>query len=522
MSREQGDIFYGRQDAALYVRQGCLTLLWLLVLGAWCFSAHAAPKNILLIIADDYGVDSSALYNSTANGATLPPTPNIQSLVTNGVVFRNAYANPVCSPTRSCILTGQHGLRTGVGDIVDMGAALTAAAFTLPEALTNAATGHHLAQFGKWHLASGPNTPRTVGGWTNYAGNLVGAIANYTNWNKTVNGTSTAGNTNYATTDLVNDAMSWMNARGTNSWFVWAAFNAPHSPFHSPPQSLCPSYPINTLTNNRRRFEAMTEAMDTEIGRLLTVVDRTNTHIIFIGDNGTPGSIIAPPYSSARGKDTLYEGGIHVPLIISGPSVASPNRTNTTPVNAVDLFATILELAGTSVPAAVPSGVKIDSQSLVPLLTGTNTISRRAYSEVFGPSVAASVGGRALRDSRYKLIRFNNNVDEFYDLQTDPYEVTNLFSTMTTEQRAYYDRLQFQLNGYSTNTGAFITSSVWTNYEFSCTLTQAASYTLWRCDDVSTGFWSPVTNMVSMTNGSTVTLKDVSPPAGVAFYSVVK
>ena len=503
-------------------RVWCLVILWMLALGAWCFPAFSAPKNILLIIADDYGTDSSSLYNSTASGATLPPTPNIQSLVTNGVVFRNAYANPVCSPTRSCILTGQHGFRTGVGDIVDMGASLTAAAFTLPEALTNAATGHAMAQFGKWHLASGPNTPRTVGGWTNYAGNLVGAIANYTNWSKTVNGTTTAGNTNYATTDLVNDAVSWINARGTNSWFVWTAFNAPHSPFHNPPAALCPSYPVNTLTNSRRRFEAMTEAMDTEIGRLLASVDRANTHIIFIGDNGTPGIIIAPPYSASRGKDTLYEGGIHVPLIISSPDVASPNRTNDTPVNAVDLFATILELAGTSVAVAVPSNVKIDSQSLVPILQSTNTILRRAYSEVFGPSVAANVGGRALRDSRYKLIRFNSSVDEFYDLQTDPFELTNLFSTMTTEQRAYYDRLQFQLNGYSTNTGAFITSPTWSNNQFSCTLTQSASYTLWRCDDVTTGFWSQVTNTIATTNGSTVTLKDATPPAGKAFYSVEK
>lgn len=503
-------------------RVWCLVILWMLALGDWCFPAFSAPKNILLIIADDYGVDSSALYNSTANGATLPPTPNIQSLVTNGIVFRNAYANPVCSPTRSCILTGQHGFRTGVGDIVDMGAALTAAAFTLPEAMTNSATGHHLSQFGKWHLASGPNTPRTVGGWTNYAGNLVGAIANYTNWNKTVNGTSTAGNTNYATTDLVNDAVSWINARGTNAWFVWAAFNAPHSPFHSPPQSLCPSYPLNTLTNNRRRFEAMTEAMDTEIGRLLASVDRINTHIIFIGDNGTPGSIIAPPYSTSRGKDTLYEGGIHVPLIISSRDVVSPNRTNDTPVNTVDLFATILELAGTSVTAAVPSSVKIDSQSLVPLLTGTNTISRRAYSEVFGPSVAATVGGRALRDSRYKLIHFSNGTEEFYDLETDPLELTNLTTTASAEQRQYYDRLRFQLNGYSTNTGAWITGATWSNGQFSCTLTQQSAFALWRCEDISTGFWSRVTNAISTTNGSTVSLKDTSPLAGRAFYSVVR
>jgi arylsulfatase B len=494
----------------------------MVVLGAWHFHASAAPKNILLIIADDYGVDSSALYNSTANGATLPPTPNIQSLVANGVVFRNAYANPVCSPTRACILTGQHGFRTGIGDIVDNGVSLTTAAFTLSEALTAAATGHAMAQFGKWHLASGPNSPRLIGGWTNFAGNLVGAIGNYSNWNKTVNGISTAGNTNYATTDLVNDAVSWINARGTNSWFVWAAFNAPHAPYHSPPPSLCPSYPSNTLTNNRRRFEAMTEAMDTEIGRLLAAVDRANTHVIFIGDNGTPGSVIAPPYSASRGKDTLYEGGIHVPLILSGPDVVSPNRTNDTPVNAVDLFATILELAGTSPAAAVPSNVKIDSQSLAPLLTGTNTVLRRAYSEVFGASVAANVGGRALRDSRYKLIRFNNGMDEFYDLQADPYEVTNLLATMTTEQRAYYNRLQFQLNGYSTNTGDFIASSAWTNNQFSCTLTQAASYTLWRCDDVGAGFWSQVTNAIATTNGSAVTIQDPSPPPGRSFYSVVR
>lgn len=501
-----------------------LGFLWMLGLGIWNidFASHAAAKNILLIIADDYGVDSSGLYNSTANGATLPPTPNIQSLVTNGVVFRNAYANPVCSPTRSCILTGQHGFRTGIGDIVDNGISLTTAAFTLPKAMTNGATGHAMAQFGKWHLASGPNTPRTVGGWTNFAGNLVGAIANYTNWSKTVNGTTTLGNTNYATTDLVNDAVSWINARGTNSWFVWAAFNAPHSPFHNPPAALCPSYPVNTLTSNRRKFEAMTEAMDTEIGRLLASVDRANTHIIFIGDNGTPGNIIAPPYTISRGKDTLYEGGIHVPLIISSPDVVNPNRTNDTPVNAVDLFTTILELAGTSATAAVPSSVKIDSQSLVPVMQSTNTITRRAYSEVFGTNVAADVGGRALRDSRYKLIRFNNGVDEFYDLQSDPYEVTNLFSKMTTEQRAYYDSLQFQLNRYSTNTGVFITSSTWTNNQFSCTLTQSAGYALWRCNDVTAGFWSQVANITATTNGSVVTLKDVSPPPGRSFYSVVK
>ena len=125
----------------------------MLVLGVWsfCLSAQAAAKqNILLIIADDYGVDSSSLYNSTNNGAQLPPTPNINSLVTNGVLFRNAYANPLCSPTRACLLTGRFGFRTGIGDVVGgTQGPLAATEFTLPKAFTNTALGYQLAQFGK-------------------------------------------------------------------------------------------------------------------------------------------------------------------------------------------------------------------------------------------------------------------------------------------------------------------------------------------------------------------------------------
>ena len=91
-----------------------------------------------------------------------------------------------------------------------------------------------------------------------------------------------------------------------------------------------------------------------------------------------------------------------------------------------------------------------------------------------------------------------------------------------TEQRQYYDRLQFWLYGYTTNTGPRITSSAWTNGQFSLTVTQAANYALWRCDDLTTQFWSQVTNDVATTNGSAVTLKDVTPSAVGAFYSVVK
>jgi arylsulfatase A-like enzyme len=503
--------------------------LWLF-LGSVFFPALAVPKNILLIIADDVGADASSFYNSTNTGAILPPTPNIASLASSGVVFANAYANPVCSPTRACLITGRYSFRTGVGDAISGAGSpqLSSSEFTLPEAMNTSGLGYHLAQFGKWHLALGPNTPNTVGGWTNFAGVIAGAVSSYTNWTKTVNGTATANYTNYATTDVVTDAVSWIQARGTNPWLAWVAFNAGHTPLHKPPTNLAPTYATlpgtqNHINNNPELyFDAMIEAMDTEIGRLLNAVDRTNTHIIFLGDNGSTFSTLQPPYPGGHGKHTLYEGGIKVPMIIAGPAVVNPNRTNATLVHAVDLFATILELAGTSVGATVSPSVTIDSHSIVSALQGQTDTSRRVYVDLFGDSMSDQ-DGRSLRDSRYKLIRFGTGTSEFYDLQTDPYENTNLLAgTLTAEQKQYYDRLQFWFNGYSTNTGARITSAAITNGQFSCTLTQAANYTLWRCDDLTTTFWSQVTNAITSTNASIVTLKDPAPPTSRAFYSVVK
>ena len=512
------------------LRLGAWCLVLFLALGAWCFSARSA-QNILLIIADDYGVDSSILYNSTNTGAQLPPTPNIAALATNGVVFRNAYANPVCSPTRACLLTGQFGFRTGVGDVVDNGPSLSSSAFTLPKAFTNAATGHHLAQFGKWHLAFGANTPKTVGGWTNFSGAIPGAIPNYTNWTKTSNNVQIANYSTYATTDLVNDATNWISARGTNQWFVWAAFNAPHTPLHLPPTNLCPHYSTLSGTsgdisaNPANYFNAMTEAMDTEIGRLLNAVNRTNTHIIFLGDNGTANNTLQPPFPPGRGKDSLYEGGTHVPFIIAGPAVTNPGRTNDTFVNMVDVFATILEMAGTSAAAAVPSSVPIDGQSLLSALQTTNTQTRYAYSELFGTNIAASAGGKALHNSQFKLIQFNDSHEEFYDLKNDPYEATNLLSgAMTSMQISNYYSLEMRLGNYQ-NTLALpiVTAFARSDAQFAISVQRVTNltYSLWRAPVLNDLAWSPATNAVVVTNNSTtVTLTDTNAAPEILYYRV--
>ena len=507
-----------------------------MLLGICCFSssAAAAPKNILLLIADDYGVDASTLYNNTNTGAKLPPTPNITSLASNGVTFTRAYANPVCSPTRACLLTGQFGFRTGVGDVIDNGPSLAASAYSLPRMFaTNAVLNYNVMQFGKWHLASGANSPKNIGGWTNFSGSIQGAVTSYTNWTKVVNGTQFFNTTNYATLDIMQDATNWIGSRGTNPWFAWVAFNAPHTPLHLPPTNLCPHYANLSGTagdiaaNPVNYFDAMVEAEDTCIGKILSWVNLTNTHVIFLGDNGTANNVIQPPFTNTRAKDTLYEGGTHVPLVIAGPAVISPNRTNATPANMVDVFATILEMAGIN-PASIPTNSPIDAQSLLAVLQATNlTLPRFAYSELFGTNnLTIANGGRALRDVRYKLIDFESKADEFYDLAVDPYEATNLLATtMNATQSGNYYSLVLKLGDYQTALAKPVINGFGrTNLQFSVTVQRnlTNSYGLWRAVALDGLNWSPLTNALIVTNGvSSVTLTDTNAAAPQNFYRVL-
>ncbi len=452
-------------------------------------TTFSTPRNnILLIIADDYGLDASTLFNST-RGAINAPTPNIASLATNGVKFTNAYAYAVCSPTRSAMLTGRYGFRTGTGDVVQpaSGSPLQASEFTLPKAFAaNASLNYQLKHVGKYHLVNGSSqaaqmSPVTVAGWPSYAGCLSSEVADYVNWTKivtdgTAGGTSSTTTTTYATTDTANDAISFINARKPPAqggdgkpWFAWVAFNAPHFPFHKPPNSLLTtagsialSGAAADITANRLSyFNASVEALDTEIGRLLGSVDLNTTTVIFIGDNGTDTQVLQAPYPGVRGKNTLYEGGVRVPIIIRGPGVASPNRTSTALVHAVDLYSTILEIAGINVAATVPSGTVVDSLSLVPILQNQAVTRPLAYSELFNTDTP-TFGGQELRDVRYKVIRPKSGSNEFYDLQTDPYEATNLFAggvnAMTAAQQTAYYQILAELGNFSTTTPTTISS----------------------------------------------------------------
>ena len=352
--------------------------------------------NILFIISDDQGLDASAQYDFSAD---LPQTPTLNMLAQQGITFDNMWVTPACSTTRSTIITGKYGVNNGVESLPGN---LSAEHEILQQYLKGnaAADNYQSAVFGKWHIGGTNETHPNDVGVDYYAGN-IGNLSDYYDWSLTINGV-VENSTVYHSTKITDLALSWISEQ-TTPWFTWLAYSAPHSPFHLPPQSLhnrSLSGTSSDITNNKRDYYlAAIEAMDAEIGRLLASLDEetlNNTIVIFIGDNGTPSSVIdTSTYSKTHAKGSLYQGGIATPFIVSGQGVTRLNERESALVTATDLYATIAEIAGVS-------ATKVhDSQSFKALLTD-GTHDSREYS--YTAYKSDEVTGWATGSKDYKLI----------------------------------------------------------------------------------------------------------------------
>ena len=415
----------------------------------------ANGNNVLLLILDDWGIDMSPIDN-TEPGVTLPNMPTLQSLAASGLRFTNAYAQPICSPTRATILTGRHPFRHGVGN-PQANSTLDTSELALPEIFTAQSSPYGMASFGKWHLGGNTTGPFSRGGWPHFKGIRGGGVPDYNLWPKleVINGVATeiADHPVYTTTDQVNDAVSWLGTQGSNPWFCWMAFNAPHDPFHEPPAGLAPvgGYTNPGDTSNAGMYRRMLEALDTEISRLLAAVDLSKSNVILIGDNGTPGQVVQAPFGNGNAKGDLYQGGVHVPLVVTGPDVTVPaGSTSDTMVHCIDLFSTILELAGIDSEAATASVDVIDSKSILPILQGSADLADRCIVvEKFGLN---AFDGRAIISDDYpdyKLIIFGDRLStsdtptfEFYNITGDVNEQSPLnIATLSGVALDAYDHL---------------------------------------------------------------------------------
>ncbi len=418
-----------------------------------CMAQTQSQSNVLVVLADDLGVDVVTAYGE---GAAPPPTPNLDALAQRGVLFRNAWAYPSCSPARASILTGRYPFRTTVGRWIrhanNVGPAVgtvRADEWTLPEVLDRSGAGYAHAAIGKWHVHDstfGTGAPMELGGFSHFTGFLAGQLPDYTNWPRVQAGIE-QNSTTYATTQQTDDAIAWIQQQSA-PWLCYLAYNEPHIPFHVPPAHLH-TQNVNASSSNRAKYKAMIEALDTEIGRLLQSLGPAtlaNTHIVFLGDNGSVQNMAEPPFDPARAKGSPYEGGLNVPLIYAGPAVTAPGREVTALCCAVDVFATVLDFCGAG--NGLPGHVAVDGISLVPYLANTQQqpLRQYAFSEEFTGNTwpAPNTNGHAcIRDDRYKLIhRYTGGGDELFDLQIDPFENNNLLSgSMTQPQLLAYQRL---------------------------------------------------------------------------------
>lgn len=417
------------------------------------------PTNVLLVLADDFGIDMFQPYGVHPTPAL---TPNLDALVSEGVLFEYFYSLPSCSPTRAAVLTGRMPFRCGIGKPIDQWLpehALALEERTLAEVLKDGSpTSVATSAIGKWHLGSesvGGASHANLQGFDWFEGTLGNLMfgSTYFGHQKVTNGVVEPSRT-YVTSEQVDDALERIAAM-PQPWFLYLGFNAPHTPLHAPPENLhtqqLSGVPADTPNDH---YRAMLEAMDRELGRLLAGIPeeiRANTTVVFLGDNGTPANVMVAPSIPGNSKGSVYEGGVRVPLVVAGKHVDAPGTRCGALVQAVDLFPTVVELMGANLAQGVGDSRPIDGVSIVPYLSDPTRASLREYavSERFSPNGfdAYTSYGAMVRDARWKLVRRDGQPDALFDMQGVVLEGDNLNDgDMTPEESAAFARLQAALS----------------------------------------------------------------------------
>ena len=434
---------------------------FLLVLSA--FQCFALKPNVLLIYVDDLGYGDTAAY-----GHPIVKTPNIDRLAEGGIRFTQFYSpSALCSPSRAGLLTGRTPYRTGVKDWIPDGSevSLSREEVTIAQILKEA--GYRTAVVGKWHLNGGLDLehapqPRDFGFDYQYG---LGAWVK----NKRAEGSGfgklfpdnmfrnnqPVGVTRKFSAELITEeAIKWIgNIEAQAPFFLYLAYSEVHTPVASPNRFL--DMYDQYLTDESRQhpwayymdwvgrpyrgkgeYYANVTYLDSQIGMILEELERqsqtNNTLIIFSSDNGPLTSEAAMQWEVAMAGETnglrgkkryLFEGGIRVPGIFRWPSNFEADVIDV-PATALDVLPTITDLLELELPTARV----IDGESLANLLRGESGFERKQI--LFWSLTTPDGLEYAVRADNWKLLLDGAGVPKYlYDLEADPYEITNLLET---------------------------------------------------------------------------------------------
>lgn len=402
-------------------------LLICLTLSLTAQSSSSTKPNFVLMVADDLGFGDLSL-----NGSTQIPTPNIDRLAKSGVNFTEGYvSSPVCSPSRAGLLTGINQVRFGhdnnLGgnqkgfDPAYLGLPLTVkttADLLKPHGYTN-------GLIGKWHLGKEEHFHPLKRGFDEFWGYTGGghdyftALPNGQGYKCPIEcNYKDPASLTYITDDVGTECVSFIERHQERPFFLYAAFNAPHTPMQATTADLARFQHIEDA--KRRTYAAMVHRLDANVGRILDALEqyglRENTVVVFISDNGGPtdsNASLNAPYNGQKG--ILLEGGIHVPFLLSWSKELAAKQTYTEPVSALDITPTLLALAGGDLEESSFDGV-----NLIPYLKGEQA-GRPHKMLQWRFTISA-----AIREGKWKLVRLPDRLPLLFDLSKDISEQKNV------------------------------------------------------------------------------------------------
>jgi arylsulfatase A-like enzyme len=422
-------------------------------------NAATGQPNIIFMLADDLGWADVAFHNGNV------PTPNLDKFAASGVELTQHYVCPVCSPTRSALLSGRYATRFGITS-PQSPRAYRWDTVTLARALKS--VGYDTALFGKWHLGSKPDWGPQKFGFDRSYGSLGGGVGPWDHRYKEGEFTRTwhrdgvlVEEQGHVTDLITREAIAWLESRTEKPFLLYVPFTAVHIPIREP-EEIVGRVPAAITERSRRQFGANVMHLDDSVGKLLAALEKSgkagNTLVIFSSDNGAipnaqnadmqyPADDYDPgPAGGSNGplhgqKGEVYEGGIRTPTVARWPGKLKPGKFEGV-AHISDWMPTLCALAG-----YVPEkDLKWDGRNIWPQLTGAEPAKPRVIY-----TAAPGFRAQALRDGDWKLIVPNGNAKkaaktepgavELYDLANDPYETKNLAAAMPEKVEALRAKL---------------------------------------------------------------------------------
>ena len=396
--------------------------------------------NIILIMTDDLGYGDIGCYGSTKIN-----TPNIDALARGGMKFTDYHSNcPVCSPTRAALLTGRYQQRAGIegviyakGPIRQTGLALEETTFA--EILKK--RGYATGIFGKWHLGYNVQFNPARQGFDEFRGYVSGNVdyhshidgAGVDDWWKNLEKVPEEG---YCTDLITKHGIDFIERHKDKAFCLYLPHEAVHSPYqgrNDPPERLPGGKKGKKARGEEiaRAYKEMVEVMDEGVGKIVETVRHLGlehkTFIFFCSDNG------ATKHGSngalAGYKGSLWEGGHRVPAVAYWPGRIQPGTVTSQTTLGMDMFATMVSIAG----AKLPAGLKLDGVDLLGMLAEDRKLPERTLFWRYRKE-------RAARKGPWKLLIQGENV-KLYNLDEDLGEKKNLADAQPAMVRVLKDEL---------------------------------------------------------------------------------